>query len=362
MIETTLLQLLVCSFSLAGITYSHSANAESASFFSVPAIATQANDPQARAYFSALDALFERLQNSAGTTSTFYLSTDNSVNAFATIDRFQHPIIVVNSGLLRAYKGNMDAIGAVLAHEIGHVYYNHISKGAAAAGTFRLITSIVGLAIDLHQRSDSRASGLGQLGATVAADILENIYTREQEREADRYSVALLARSAINPEAAFQSMQILNQLEAPGTIALFRSHPLTKDRLQIIRNEITANQEIFQDKIKRREATRLTENSKQTFNPEAASAAHSRDARILAEQQRVAASEESALLAAHPNRTSPPGHNQGERESLGSKEASGEECRKLSDFRKTCLRSRPDGSSEVKRCSRIGDEWICATE
>ncbi len=321
-------------------------------FYSVPAIASQNPNPQTRIFFSSLDAKFQQLQSAAGTSAPLYLATDPSVNAFATIHDGQ-PIVVIYEGLLRAYGGDMDAIGAVLAHELGHVHFHHMERGAAIGAAFKLVTAVAGLAIDMHQRQDSKAAGLGMVGANIASAALTNAYTRDQEREADRYSVELLARATINPEAAYRSMEILHRLGEPAMIGIFRNHPLTGERLENIRTAINLEQPNYIAQVKREDASSSSGTRTPSVDATLAQATHERDARVFAEQRRVAQSEETALLGTSPAK------RPAQTRSAVSPTAATEECQNRSSTRKTCIRTLPNGTTEIQICDKIGDGWSC---
>jgi Zn-dependent protease with chaperone function len=95
-------------------------------------------------------------------------------------------IMVMTDELVKLAQSD-DEVIAVLAHELGHIEQRHFMR--------RLISSaIVGAVITLLS---SEASGLLTALPATLADLA---YSRDMEREADAFAVALLKRNGLSPE------------------------------------------------------------------------------------------------------------------------------------------------------------------
>jgi predicted Zn-dependent protease len=135
--------------------------------------------------------------------------------------------IVVFTGLLAA-AGSADEVAAVLAHEIQHVLHRH--------GLRRLVQQLGAAAVI------ALATGGGDLGqlAGRAGELLQLSYGREQESEADRDGLALLARAGLPPAAMATFFERLDR-EGPAHGPEFLStHPDTGRRIAEIRLLATA--------------------------------------------------------------------------------------------------------------------------
>ncbi len=128
------------------------------------------------------------------------------------------------SGLI-ARARSPDEVAAVLAHELGHV--GHAIRPAAliqASGTSFLLSLVLG---DLT-------------GSTVIVAVGEAVlsagYSREAERAADAYAVALMTRAGGNGAALADILERIAADDGPrGNLDLLRSHPLTAERATTIR-------------------------------------------------------------------------------------------------------------------------------
>ncbi len=97
--------------------------------------------------------------------------------------------IVVTDGLFYLFKGDERTIGAVLAHEIGHIHHRHSLKHLLEGSASALIVGAIA----------GDVSGVSAL-VTTAPVILSSLhYTRESEAEADQYAFALLKKTGRSP-------------------------------------------------------------------------------------------------------------------------------------------------------------------
>lgn len=165
-----------------------------------------------------------------------YVVDDGELNAFALPGGY----IVVHSGLiLKAAKA--DQLQGVLAHEIAHVTERHgLRTVIRGVGIYVLAQALIG-----------DASGLLASVASAAPLLVNQKYSRDFEREADRKGVELLYSAKIAPEglAAFfatirdQQRRQLEQIgkagEAARTVdAYFGSHPDSDERIATLRTRI----------------------------------------------------------------------------------------------------------------------------
>lgn len=114
-----------------------------------------------------------------------------------------------------------EAVMGVLAHELGHLHERHMTRrliqGSAVAGATALLFGDVSSAL----------SG-------VPALALDMKYSRDAEREADDYAVAMLRHNGIAPEhlaRAFEKMEALDHDINP----YLSSHPASAERVARIR-------------------------------------------------------------------------------------------------------------------------------
>lgn len=138
--------------------------------------------------------------------------------------------IVVTDGLVQLAAGDEEIL-AVLAHEAGHVQHRH------------------GLRL-LFQSSFARAGlswllgDVSALAAQVSGTVLDAKYSRDFEREADRFALALLDENGISRD---HFARILRRLEEEAArrgmggsgslLAYLSSHPVTDERIEAIQTD-----------------------------------------------------------------------------------------------------------------------------
>jgi predicted Zn-dependent protease len=116
------------------------------------------------------------------------------------------------------------AVMGVLAHELGHLHAHH--------GMRRLIQGSVVTAISGLVFGDMSA-----LMATAPALLLDMKYSRDAEREADDYAVAMMLHNGLGVQPlvdVFTRLQKLEQQQG-GDMGYLSSHPPSSERLERIR-------------------------------------------------------------------------------------------------------------------------------
>lgn len=177
-------------------------------------------------------------------------------NAFALPGGY----IVINRGLLVGLSSEAE-MAAVLGHETGHVTAKHSLAGYQRAVAANVLVSGVVLAAG-GRKGVQEISG-------ITASLIENGFSREQEREADWLGIDYMVKAGYNPAGAIRLQEYFyRELEGgknPMFVeGLFRTHPFSKERLDNARARIaqrypdtvknpnyTFNETIFRQKTAR---------------------------------------------------------------------------------------------------------------
>ena len=135
--------------------------------------------------------------------------------------------------LLRA--GNEAQLAAIMGHEIGHYLLRHGVERLREAKSRTATGQMLSIGLGFFQLLGAAFSSLAQLG--LAAGGLA--YGRDQEREADRIGLELMARAGYAPgEAARVWSQLLEEAraeEAPAEQSiLFATHPPLAERREVL--------------------------------------------------------------------------------------------------------------------------------
>jgi predicted Zn-dependent protease len=116
-----------------------------------------------------------------------------------------------------------------MGHETGHVTAKHSLAGYQRSVAANLLLTGVSVA------AGGRA-GVMQISA-VTTSLIENGFSRDQEREADWIGIDYMVKAGYNPEGAIKLQEYFyEQLEGkknPDFVqGLFRTHPFSKERLE----------------------------------------------------------------------------------------------------------------------------------
>ena len=155
----------------------------------------------------------------------FHLLDDRgTANAFA----LPGGQIFVTEGLYRLLRDEQELAG-VLGHEIGHVVHRHASERLAVerrnAGYRAAAETVTG---------DGRLTGLATMMSSLA-------YGREQEIEADAWSVTLLSDAGYNPRAMLRVIDTLERAaRGAGGPEFLSTHPASDSRREAIVEAIDA--------------------------------------------------------------------------------------------------------------------------
>jgi len=165
-----------------------------------------------------------------------HIIKDDNPNAFV----IPKNKLIVSSGLLEQSPDYVSLL-AVLAHEVGHLEYLHLEKRKDTLEKFSKLNLITNLAL-------ISGSILTQdpevLSGTIASQVnINNFYlsfSREQEREADLYSIKTLQKLNLPSESVKEFIKILekNALNKgfDENYQKFSTHPIFRERYEIIDN------------------------------------------------------------------------------------------------------------------------------
>lgn len=175
---------------------------------------------------AALRAQFDQMVRAAGETAPrrleFRASPPIGPNAFA----LPAGIVVITDELVKLAEDDREIL-AVLAHELGHVRHRHTMRRLLESSATALI--VAGVTGDI--------SSTTSLAASAPVLLLQTKYSRDNEREADRYAVEVLRRSGIDPRYFAAILQrVEHESSKGGTLPGFlASHPSTKEREALAR-------------------------------------------------------------------------------------------------------------------------------
>src|SRR5207247_7645065 len=148
----------------------------------------------------------------------------------------------INTGVILRAKTPNQLIG-VLAHETGHISGGHLTRfqeAARNASIEGIIAMVVGAAAAVASKGSS-GSGAAMLPAEGVAQRAFLQYSVGQEAAADQAAMSFLDRSGQSARGFLEFFQILQGEELLSGVRIdpyLRSHPLTSQRIEYVRNHV----------------------------------------------------------------------------------------------------------------------------
>lgn len=152
-----------------------------------------------------------------------YVNPDKDFNAFMTIGR----VMSVNKGALD--KLDDDELAYVMAHEISHGEHKDVVSG---------VKKQIGLSTAISVAAAGTGGG-AILGNLVGSYVANQVFTMDQEKNADTLGFSILADSPYNIGGASASMAVLHKVygdhyrEGITQVIAPNNHPKTSDRVTV---------------------------------------------------------------------------------------------------------------------------------
>ena len=188
-------------------------------------------DARVLTYVRALGGRLTRAAKGPAYPYTFHVADYREINAFA----LPGGPVWIHRGVLQAATNESQVVGAI-AHEIAHISRRHaadqLTKSAVANLGLELMGAMLG-------------SGTSAATTRIAASVLANgmflTFSRDDEREADRVGMEIMARAGWDPRGMIELLEILRREEKrdPGSVEVFFStHPSPADRASRLRADV----------------------------------------------------------------------------------------------------------------------------
>ena len=169
---------------------------------------------------------------------SFIVILDDRPNAFVT----ENNNIIISSGLIK-FSESYEAIVGVLAHELGHIDKFHVTKRKQSIEDLTNLNNLTNIAILAGSLISNNNEYIFEslIGNKLSIQNYFQSFSREQEREADFYAIKTLSK--LNLSSA-PLKNLLKRLEKDAKkqgindeFYKFSSHPIYKERYEIINNE-----------------------------------------------------------------------------------------------------------------------------
>lgn len=171
-----------------------------------------------------LEKKFRSLRLTNNDTATHYTlifrSSREGPNAFALSS---HHIILTDE-MVNLLQSD-EAILGVLAHELGHLHYRHLTQRIVQTSITGVLASVL-------------LGDVSSLAANLPTILLDLHYSRDAERQADQYAINILEKNQIDILFLLKGFEKIDAIQrAEGKIPVYlSSHPSTKERIENIQN------------------------------------------------------------------------------------------------------------------------------
>ncbi|WMN90989.1 M48 family metallopeptidase [Vibrio parahaemolyticus] len=186
------------------------------------------NDPVINEYIDSLGHRLVANANDVKTPFHFFMIRDRNINAFAFFGGY----VALHSGLFLHARSESE-LASVVAHEIAHVTQRHLARSMEDQAR-RSPATLAALAGALLLSIASPEAGMAAITAATAGNMQSQInYTRSNEKEADRFGIATLAKAGFDVQAMprFFGRLADEYRYASKPPPMLLTHPLPEDRV-----------------------------------------------------------------------------------------------------------------------------------
>ena len=211
--------------------------------FAVPARAGQGSFIRDAEIEGTIRAYATPLFEGAGLDASaidIHLVNDKRLNAFVAGGRR----LFLNTGLLIAADSPNQLIG-VIAHETGHIAGGHLARthdAMRSASAANILAYVLGAAAMVAGSPDAGLALIVGGGALGQSTFLQ--YSRTQEHSADQFATSILDGTGQSSRGLAEFLGLLEGQEAlvaSRQDPYLRSHPLTRERINFVRNHIAGS-------------------------------------------------------------------------------------------------------------------------
>lgn len=199
------------------------------SMYRIRASDSYLDDPELTDYINQLGARLVANSTEPSQPFEFFIINENAINAFAMPGGF----VGVNTGLLLLAQ-NESELASVLSHEVSHITQHHLAR-MVSGQKYDSLAAMATMAIAiLAARNNPQAANAAIVGAQGGMMQRQLDFTREHEKEADRFGISILEKSGFDTRAMpafFERMQKATQILETNAPSYLRTHPITTERI-----------------------------------------------------------------------------------------------------------------------------------
>jgi predicted Zn-dependent protease len=146
--------------------------------------------------------------------------------------------IMVYTGLIEKLQATDAELAAVIGHEIAHALREHSRERLSRAYAEQLALAGIAFATGASQTTM-------ELASQISAITFQLPHSREQESEADRMGLELMARAGYDPNAAITLWQKMARVAGSAPPEFLSTHPSSESRIRDLQATIPKVQALY---------------------------------------------------------------------------------------------------------------------
>jgi predicted Zn-dependent protease len=147
--------------------------------------------------------------------------------------------IMVYTGLIDTIKPTDSELAAVIGHEIAHALREHSRERLSRAYAEQVLLAGVAVATGAEATTMQVASQISAVTFTLP-------HSREQEAEADRIGLELMARAGYDPNASVTLWQKMSKASSGGPPEFLSTHPSGESRIRDLEKNVPRVMPLYQ--------------------------------------------------------------------------------------------------------------------
>lgn len=173
-------------------------------------------------------AVKERIAAVAGQRAQLLITDGAEPNASAGVVGGV-PTVAINLAMLGLLGDDDDAYATILGHEFAHLALNHSGQRQERESARQGFSHVLGFVLGFA------GVPMGGTIANVATTAVSHVYTRDEEREADRIGFDYMRRAGFDPRGAVRVWQRMAERAGSGGLPFLSTHPANEERIETMK-------------------------------------------------------------------------------------------------------------------------------
>lgn len=132
-------------------------------------------------------------------------------------------------GMIDLLQDDGDAYAAIVGHEIAHLVLSHGAIRRQREGARTVASEMIGLVLS------TAGVPMGGTIAGLGTTAVSNVFSRDEEREADKHGIEYARKAGFDPNGAVSAWEKMAARSGGFSIPFLSTHPMAQERLETMR-------------------------------------------------------------------------------------------------------------------------------